>query len=80
MNFEIHPSCKIHPSAIINVKEGFIGKDTIIGKDVVIEGNYISIGRESYIDKYSTIGGGSCFDNCAFLKTGIGSTWVSIVK
>jgi len=70
MAFSIHPSCKIHPSARINVANGFIGKDTIINENVVIEGFRVEIGRESFIDRYATIGGGSCFDSCAFLIAG----------
>ena len=70
MTFDIHPSCKIHPSAQINVKEGFISRDCIINENVKIEGHLIELGRESFIDKYATIGGGSCFDSCAYLKTG----------
>jgi len=70
MSFFIHPSCKVHPSVRINVTKGYIGKDTIINENVVIEGFHVEIGRESFIDRYSTIGGGSCFDSCAFLMTG----------
>jgi len=70
MSFIIHPTCKIHPSVKINVVNGYIGPNAIINNDVVIEGYLVEIGREAFIDKYSTIGGGSCFDSEAFLKTG----------
>ena len=70
MTFIIHPTCKIHSSVTINVKNGYIGAYSIINKDVVIEGHCVKIGREAFIDRYATIGGGSCFDREAFLKAG----------
>ena len=66
----IGKGCQIDPTAQIGFRDGSIGDRTIIGKDVVIEGNYVEIGAESFIDAYAWIGGGSCFDEQAFLKAG----------
>jgi acetyltransferase-like isoleucine patch superfamily enzyme len=68
MSFEIHPTCRVHPSAKINVRNGFLGRNSIVNENAVIEGSLIEIGREAFIDRYATIGGGSCFDSCAFLR------------
>jgi acetyltransferase-like isoleucine patch superfamily enzyme len=70
MNFFIHPTCNIHPTVKIDVKDGFIGPYSVINEFAVIQGNHVEIGRESFIDRFATIGGGSCFDKSAFLKTG----------
>ena len=68
--FKIDKSCKIHPTAQINVKSGYIGAGAIIKENVVIEGEKVEIGREAFIDRNATIGGGSCYDPNAFLKAG----------
>lgn len=68
--FVIHPSCKIDPSASINVNNGFLGAGSIIRPNVVIEGENVEIGREAFIDRNATIGGGSCYDPNAFLTAG----------
>jgi acetyltransferase-like isoleucine patch superfamily enzyme len=70
MSFYIHPSCKIHPTARINVFEGCIDKDAVINEYAVLEGYRVEIGREAFIDRFATIGGGSCFDKSAFLIAG----------
>lgn len=70
MTFFIHPTCKIDPTATIEVKSGYIGPNSIINKGVTIQGYKVEIGRESYIDKFAVIGGGSCYDSVAFLSAG----------
>ena len=70
MSFKIGKECQIHPSAHIDVKEGSIGDRTIIGENVRIEGTKVVIGKESFIDRMATIGGGSCFDPQAELVAG----------
>lgn len=70
MSFTIGENCQIHPSAKINISNGHIGDRTIIRENVVIEGKDIFIGAESYFDRNSSVGGSSCFDKSAYLKTG----------
>jgi acetyltransferase-like isoleucine patch superfamily enzyme len=70
MAFEIGENSQIHPSAFIDVREGFIGEGAIVLEGARIVGYHIQIGREAYIDRYATIGGGSCFDPNAYLKAG----------
>jgi acetyltransferase-like isoleucine patch superfamily enzyme len=69
-SFEIGENCKIHPSVIINVESGFLGAGSILNEGVRLEGTEIKIGREAFLDRNSTIGGGSCFDPQAFLVAG----------
>jgi len=70
MAFKIGSGCKIHPTAVIDVEDGSIGNDSIICEFAVIEGNNIQIGREAYIGRFASIGGGSCFDQTAYLRAG----------
>lgn len=70
MAFIIGKDCKIHPSAFINVEEGFLGDRSIINEGARIEGHKVEIGKEAFIDRFSIIGGGSCFDKSAYLKAG----------
>jgi acetyltransferase-like isoleucine patch superfamily enzyme len=70
MALKIGENCRIHPSVLIDVKEGFIGDGAVINEGARIEGQKVEIGREAFIDRYATIGGGSCFDPNAFLKAG----------
>lgn len=70
MIFKIGKNCQIHPSAVIRVNEGSIGEGTIINENARIEGQKVVIGRESFIDRGATIGGGSCFDPQAELRAG----------
>ena len=70
MSFEIGEGCKIHPTAVINVKHGSLGDRAIVGEGVRIEGHFVEIGAEAFLDRYSTIGGGSCFDRSAFISAG----------
>ena len=60
----------IDKTAEINVDFLKIGSGTIIGPYVVIEGNRVTIGRESWFDRYAYIGGGSAFDPSASLTAG----------
>ena len=60
----------IEPGVHISVREGFIGDRTIIRSGARIEGNRVVLGTESYIDRGAWIGGGSCFDEEAFLEAG----------
>jgi acetyltransferase-like isoleucine patch superfamily enzyme len=70
MSFKIGDRCQIHPSAVINVVDGFLGDGAIINEGARIEGQKVEIGREAFVDRYATIGGGSCFDPNAFLTAG----------
>ena len=70
MSFELGENVKIEPGAIINVENGFIGDRSIIRSGARVEGHYVEIGTESYLDHGAVIGGGSCFDDCAYLKAG----------
>lgn len=70
MAFTIGADCKIHPTAVINVESGFIGAGSIVNEGARIEGTRVEIGREAFIDRFATIGGGSCFDPNAFLVAG----------
>lgn len=55
----------------INISEYLeLGDRTIINDNVLIEGRYIQLGKETWIDEYSHIGGGSCFDRQSSLKCG----------
>jgi len=60
----------VERDAIINVTSGHIGDRTIIRSGAIIGGNYVKLGRESYLDFGAWIGGGSCFDSSAFLVSG----------
>ena len=70
MTFQIGENCKIHPSVIINVDSGYLGAGSILNEGVRLEGSSIKIGKEAFLDRNSSIGGGSCFDAQAFLVTG----------
>lgn len=60
----------IEKGATINVKEGSIGDRSVIRSGVRIEGNKVVIGREAFLDYGAWIGGGSCWDEEAFLVAG----------
>jgi len=66
----IHESVKIHPGAQINCEDLTIGEGSVIGNQCVIEGTKVVIGRDFWMDEGAVIGGGSCFDPCAFLAAG----------
>lgn len=68
--FEIGEDVTIEPGAIVNMKEGRIGDRSIIRSGARIEGYRVVLGTESYLDHGAWIGGGSCFDECAFLNAG----------
>jgi len=68
--FEIGKDCKIHKSAQINVEAGKIDDRTVIKEGVKIEGKYVYIGKESFLNRYAYIGGGSIFDEKSKLVTG----------
>ncbi len=70
MAFKIGKDCQIHPSVVINVKNGYLGDGAVIREGVHIEGELVEIGREAFLDRGATVGGGSCFDPGAFLKAG----------
>jgi acetyltransferase-like isoleucine patch superfamily enzyme len=70
MSFIIAKNCTIHPTAVIDVEQGFLGENSFVGEGVRIEGTRVEIGREAFLDRWSTIGGGSCFDPDAFLEAG----------
>ncbi|MCC7428262.1 MAG: hypothetical protein IT557_15310 [Alphaproteobacteria bacterium] len=60
--FEIASDAQVHPSARINVRHGMIGKGAIIREHCVIEGSEVVIGRDAFLNRGASIGGGSCFD------------------
>ncbi|MFA6509946.1 MAG: hypothetical protein WCV62_05775 [Candidatus Peribacteraceae bacterium] len=60
----------IEAGAVFNVIGGHIGDRTIIRSGARVEGNSVVLGRESYLDHGAWIGGGSCFDEGAFLNAG----------
>ena len=68
--FEIGEDVIIEPGAIIDVKEGRIGDRSIIRSGARIQTTRVVLGTESYLDCGAWIGGGSCFDDCAFLEAG----------
>jgi len=68
--FIIENGCTIHKTPTFNVAEGVLGAGSIVQANAVIEGTRVEIGRESFIDVGAYIGGGSCFDSQAFLRTG----------
>ena len=70
MSFYIGKDVKIHPSAKIDVVNGKVGDRSTICEGAVIQGHSIHIGTESYIGPSATIGGGSCYDECAYLIAG----------
>ena len=70
MGFIIGDNCKIHPSVFINVESGFLGAGSVVNEGARIEGSLVEIGREAFIDRNASIGGGSCFDPQAFLRAG----------
>lgn len=69
-NFKIGEGVQIESGAIIKVKEGRIGDRSIIRAGARIEGNRVELGTECYLDYGAWIGGGSCWDSCAYLKVG----------
>lgn len=70
MAFEIGEDVIIEPGAIIDVKEGRIGDRSIIRAGARIQTTRVVLGPESYLDCGAWIGGGSCFDDEAFLEAG----------
>jgi len=69
-NLQIGEDVEIEEGAIIKVGSGFIGDRTIIRAGARIEGTRVELGTESYLDYGAWIGGGSCWDSCAYLKAG----------
>lgn len=70
MAFHIGKNCRIDPTAVIDVKEGYLGEGAIVSAFARIEGYRVEIGREAFLDRMAVIGGGSCFDPCAYLCAG----------
>ena len=70
MSLELGEDVVIHPSARITAKNCIIGDRSIIREDVIIEGTYVQIGRESFLNTRSHIGGGSCNDTGSRLLAG----------
>jgi acetyltransferase-like isoleucine patch superfamily enzyme len=68
--FEFGKDVTIEQGVHINVREGFIGDRSIIRSGARIEGQRVVLGTESYLDHGALIGGGSCFDEVAFLEAG----------
>lgn len=67
---EIGQNVRIHETAEVNADWLKIGSGTTIGPDVVIEGTRVVIGRESWLDRYAYIGGGSALDPSSSLIAG----------
>ena len=68
---EIGKNVKIDPLARINVSEKLIiGDRSVINKYALIEVRSVVIGKESWIDEYAHIGGGSCFEKQSELVVG----------
>lgn len=62
---------QIDPSARINVTEFLeIGEGSAIGHGALIEGRWIKLGRQTWIDEFAHIGGGSCFEPQSILDSG----------
>jgi acetyltransferase-like isoleucine patch superfamily enzyme len=62
-NVAIGTNVKISDQARINVTDNLqIGAGTVVNRGALIEGKSVVIGRESWIDEYAHIGGGSCFE------------------
>lgn len=68
--FKLGKGVIIENNVTINVKYLKIGDRTIIRSGARIEGHSIILGAECYLDHNAYIGGGSCFDDCAFLNAG----------
>jgi acetyltransferase-like isoleucine patch superfamily enzyme len=68
--FQIGRDCNIHPTARINVKHGFIGDRALVREHAVIEGTHVEIGAEAFVNRFASIGGGSCHDPEAMFKAG----------
>ena len=60
----------IHPTAEINVTDLQLGEWTVIHAHCRLEGTKIHLGRETILDRYTVIGGGSAFDPQAELVAG----------
>jgi len=69
-NLNVSNSAVIEKGAIIDVREGSIGDRCIIRAGARIEGRRVDLGKECYLDYGAWIGGGSCFDEEAFLHAG----------
>jgi len=69
-NFYLGDGCIVEKNVIIDVKKGYIGDRSILRSGVRIQGTRVEIGNEAFLDHGSFIGGGSCFDACAYLKAG----------
>lgn len=69
-NFTIGQDCVIESDVEINVANGFLGDRSILRSGCRINGTRVEIGHEAYLDHGALIGGGSCFDACAYLKAG----------
>ena len=70
MSIKLGEDVVIHPSARIDCDICIIGDRSIIKEDVIVEGSYVQIGRESFLDTRSHIGGGSCNDPGSWLFAG----------
>ncbi|MHC4397442.1 MAG: acyltransferase [Planctomycetota bacterium] len=66
----VFPGVTIHPTAEFDVEHLEIGHGSIINAHVKIEGRRVVIGRDAWINEYALIGGGSCFEETAYLKAG----------
>lgn len=68
---EIGDNVRISKQARINVSEKLvIGPDSVINYGALIEGRPVILGRETWLDEYAHIGGGSCFEKQSELAVG----------
>jgi len=67
-NIKIGRDVTIEDGAIIEADNGYIGDRSIIRSGAKIQGRLIELGKESYLDHGTLIGGGSC--ECGSLRTG----------
>lgn len=66
----IHASVKIKKTAKIDCENITIGEGCQIGEFCTIVGKSVEIGKNFWMDDFAVIGGGSSYDNAAFLKAG----------
>ena len=62
MNIVKGEDVKIGKNVKINVDYLELGDRTVINDNCIIEGKKIVLGKECWLDEYTHIGGGSCFD------------------
>jgi len=59
-----------HKTAVIDVEYLSAGRGTVINAYARVFGTRVSLGRETWVDQYAVIGGGSAYDTVAALDAG----------